>query len=76
MRGTWEGAPKGRGEKNLLEGSKGKKVIGDEPTLHSDRKIGHRTLWQLCKAIPCCEKVLLDSEARRADVRCASKKFV
>ena len=28
--GTWEGAPKGCGEKNLLEGSKGKKVIEDE----------------------------------------------
>ena len=75
-RGMWEGAPKGRGEKNLLEGSKGQKVTGDESTRHSDGKIGHCTLRQLCKAIPCCAKVWLNSEARRADVQCASTKFV
>ena len=76
MWGTWEGAPKGRREKNLLKGSKGKKVIGDESTRHSDGKIGHNTLRQLCEAIPCFAKVWLDSEARRSDVRYAIKKFV
>ena len=76
MWGTWEGTPRGRGEKNLLEGSKGKKVTGDESTRHSDGKISHRTLRQLCKAMPCYAKMWLDSEARRANVRYASRKFV
>ena len=51
-------------------------MTGDEPTRHFDGKIGYRTLRQLCKAIPWCAKVWLDSEARRADVWCASKKLV
>ena len=71
-----EGAPKGRREKNLLEGSKGKKVTGDESTRHSDGKIGHRMLRQVCKAIPCCAKVRLDSETKTANVQSASEKFV
>ena len=74
--GHVEGVPKGRGEKNLLEGPKWKKVIRDESTHHSNRKISHRTLRQLCKSILCYAKVWLDSEAKRANVRCASKKFV
>ena len=53
-----------------------KKVIGDESIRYSDGKISDRTLWQLCKAIPCSAKIWLNSEARRADVRYTSRKSV
>ena len=76
MWGTWEGAPERRKEKNLPEGSKRKKVSGDESTRYCNGRIGNRTLQQLCKTSPYCAKIWVDSEARRADGQCASKKFV
>lgn len=57
MWGTFEWAPKGCREKNLLGGLKGKKVTGDELTQHSDWRVGNHTRQQVRKAIPCYAKI-------------------
>lgn len=54
--GTQDGAPKDDGEKNLLEDSKGIKVIGDMSARHIHGSISNRMLQQVYEASPACTR--------------------